>query len=224
MQRDIYPPFTHGGAELLDRWFETGAAKALFVSTQGRQLHEALHTLPRSCVLRVRTRIEPLRVGLASFRMTLAHSELPRFTAAPRNEVGAHPGPGIDIAPSSNTGTTTRLEGMPETPIAQMFISSTTPGRCQEKLTAPRCFVSESPTNCRSAATEVRNANVTPTSTSRRSIRTRPIFSRGHCGPSPIDLELTCGLAGGEIFHDASEPDQLWAARSMLGTAICGRR
>ena len=34
---------------------------------------------------------------------------------------------------------------------------------------------------------------------------------------SPLDLERTFGLAGGDIFHGALSLDQLWAARPVLG-------
>ena len=47
-----------------------------------------------------RARIERLRVGSATFRMNVALSELPKFTAAPRDDGGAHLGSGIILAPS----------------------------------------------------------------------------------------------------------------------------
>jgi phytoene dehydrogenase-like protein len=36
---------------------------------------------------------------------------------------------------------------------------------------------------------------------------------------SPLDLERTFGLIGGDIFHGALSLDQLFAARPMLGYA-----
>ena len=36
---------------------------------------------------------------------------------------------------------------------------------------------------------------------------------------SPLDLERTFGLIGGDIFHGAMSLDQLWAARPFLGQA-----
>ncbi len=48
----------------------------------------------------VRARIERLRIGSARFRMNVALSELPKFTAAPRDGGGAHLGSGIILAPS----------------------------------------------------------------------------------------------------------------------------
>jgi phytoene dehydrogenase-like protein len=34
---------------------------------------------------------------------------------------------------------------------------------------------------------------------------------------TPLDLERTFGLAGGDIFHGAMTLDQLWSARPVLG-------
>jgi len=36
---------------------------------------------------------------------------------------------------------------------------------------------------------------------------------------SPLDLERDFGLTGGDIFHGAMTPDQIWAARPVLGHA-----
>ena len=36
---------------------------------------------------------------------------------------------------------------------------------------------------------------------------------------SPLDLERTFGLIGGDIFHGALSLDQMFSARPMLGTA-----
>ena len=36
---------------------------------------------------------------------------------------------------------------------------------------------------------------------------------------TPLDLERTFGLVGGDIFHGALTPDQLFSARPLLGHA-----
>ena len=76
-----------------------------------------------------RARIERLRVGSATFRMNVALSALPKFTAAPRNDGGAHLGSGIILAPSlgymDHAFADARLEGMSRTPIVEMLIPST---------------------------------------------------------------------------------------------------
>ena len=77
----------------------------------------------------VRGRIERLRVGSATFRMNVALSELPKFTAAPRNDNGAHLGSGIILAPSleymDRAFADARLTGMSRAPIVEMLIPST---------------------------------------------------------------------------------------------------
>ena len=43
----------------------------------------------------------------------------------------------------------------------------------------------------------------------------------GHSALTQADLEEKIGLAGGDIFHAALEPDQSWAAWPMLGCGDC---
>jgi phytoene dehydrogenase-like protein len=73
-----------------------------------------------------RARIERLRVGSATFRMNVALSELPKFTAAPRGDGGAHLGSGIIFAPSleymDHAFADARLTGMSRRPIVEMLI------------------------------------------------------------------------------------------------------
>jgi phytoene dehydrogenase-like protein len=80
----------------------------------------------RTCLSR---RIERFRVGSATFRMKVALSELPKFTAAPRNDDGAHLGSGIIIAPSlesmNRAFADARLTGRSREPIVEMLIPST---------------------------------------------------------------------------------------------------
>ena len=50
--------------------------------------------------------------------------------------------------------------------------------------------------------------------------RFAPGFTRSVLGRSaltPLDLERTFGLVGGDIMHGQMSLDQLWAARPMLG-------
>jgi phytoene dehydrogenase-like protein len=76
-----------------------------------------------------RGRIERLRVGSATFRMNVALSALPKFTAAPPNDGGAHLGSGIILAPSlgymDRAFAEARIEGMSRRPIVEMLIPST---------------------------------------------------------------------------------------------------
>jgi phytoene dehydrogenase-like protein len=41
---------------------------------------------------------------------------------------------------------------------------------------------------------------------------------------SPLDLERTFGLIGGDIFHGALNLDQIFSARPMLGMATIAAR
>ena len=59
-------------------------------------------------------------MGSATFRMNVALSALPKFTAAPRNDGGAHLGSGIILAPSlgymDRAFAEARIEGMSRRP------------------------------------------------------------------------------------------------------------
>ena len=84
----------------------------------------------------------------------------------------------------------------------------------------PPFTVSILPTNCRAAATGIRNAQRAVDLIFSTVESYAPNFRAsvvGHSALSPVDLEEKLGLAGGDIFHGASGLDQLWAARPMLG-------
>jgi phytoene dehydrogenase-like protein len=172
-----------------------------------------------------RERIQRFRVGSATFRMNVALSELPKFSAAPRNDGGAHLGSGIIIAPSleymDHAFADARLTGMSRAPIVEMLIPSTL-----DSTLAPRGAHVAS-LFCQHFSYKL------PDGRDWRQERQRAvdlIFSTvdshapnfrasivGHSALSPLDLEEKLGLAGGDIFHGALGLDQLWAARPMLG-------
>ena len=173
----------------------------------------------------VRARIERLRVGSATFRMNVALSELPKFTAAPRDDNGAHLGSGIILAPSleymDHAFADARLEGMSRKPIVEMLIPSTLDSSlapkgahvaslfCQHfsyKLPGGRDWRQET-----SRAIDLIFSTVESYAPNFRSSVV------GFSALSPLDLEEKLGLAGGDIFHGALGLDQLWAARPMLG-------
>jgi phytoene dehydrogenase-like protein len=172
-----------------------------------------------------RARIERLRVGSATFRMNVALSELPKFSAAPRADGGAHLGSGIILAPSleymDHAFADARLEGMSRKPIVEMLIPSTLDSSlapkgahvaslfCQHfsyKLPGGRDWRQES-----SRAVDLIFSTVESYAPNFRASVV------GHSALSPLDLEEKLGLAGGDIFHGALGLDQLWAARPMLG-------
>jgi phytoene dehydrogenase-like protein len=172
-----------------------------------------------------RARIERLRVGSATFRMNVALSELPKFSAAPRADGGAHLGSGIILAPSleymDHAFADARLEGMSRKPIVEMLIPSTIDSSlapkgahvaslfCQHfsyKLPGGRDWRQET-----SRAVDLVFSTVESYAPNFRASVV------GHSALSPLDLEEKLGLAGGDIFHGALGLDQLWAARPMLG-------
>jgi phytoene dehydrogenase-like protein len=172
-----------------------------------------------------RARIERLRVGSATFRMNVALSELPKFLAAPRDDGGAHLGSGIILAPSleymDHAFADARLTGMSRKPIVEMLIPSTLDSSlapkgahvaslfCQHfsyNLPGGRDWRQE-----KQSAVDLIFATVESYAPNFRASVV------GQSALSPLDLEETLGLAGGDIFHGALGLDQLWAARPMLG-------
>ena len=177
--------------------------------------------LPRE----LRDRIERLRVGSATFRMNVALSELPKFTAAPRDDGGAHLGSGIILAPSleymDHAYATARLEGFSRRPIVEILIPSTL-----DQTLAPKgahvasLFCQHFSYNLpggRDWRQEKQSAIDRIFSTVDSYAPNFRASVVGHSALSPLDLEEKLGLAGGDIFHGSLGLDQLWAARPMLG-------
>jgi phytoene dehydrogenase-like protein len=210
------------GIELDDGRVVRGAAVAANVGPKPLYL-KLLADAPLPAELRAR--IERLRVGSATFRMNVALSELPRFTAAPRDDGGAHLGSGIILAPSleymDHAFADARVTGMARRPIVEMLIPSTL-----DQTLAPR--------GAHVASLFCQHFSYTlPGGREWRQEKQRAIdliFATvdsyapnfrasvvGHSALSPLDLEDKLGLAGGDIFHGALGLDQLWAARPMLG-------
>ena len=172
-----------------------------------------------------RARIERLRMGSATFRMNVALSELPKFTAAPRNDGGAHLGSGIILAPSLGymdaAFADARLNGMSRAPIVEMLIPSTLdPTLAPKGAHVASLFCQHFSYNLphgrdwrreRHSAVDLILSTVDSYAPNFRASVV------GHSALSPIDLEEKLGLAGGDIFHGALGLDQLWAARPMLG-------
>lgn len=174
-----------------------------------------------------RAHIERFRVGSATFRMNVALARAPRFAAAALRSEEATLGAGIIIAPSlaymDRAHAQARLYGISSAPIVEMLVPSTLDGSlappgchvaslfCQHfdyRLPEGRCWSDPAE---RSAAVDLVLETVE---------RHMPGFRDsviGHSALSPLDLERTFGLAGGDIFHGALGLDQLWAARPALG-------
>jgi len=172
-----------------------------------------------------RRRIAGFHVGSGTVRMNVALRDLPRFTALP--DAGEHLQAGIILAPSldymDRAFTDARATGMASAPIVEMLIPSIVddslapPGHhvaslfCQQF--APILPDGRSWDDERDAAAELIVDTVE---------RFAPGFRASILGRmvlTPLDLERTFGLIGGDIFHGAMSLDQLWAARPVLGNA-----
>jgi phytoene dehydrogenase-like protein len=169
--------------------------------------------------------MERWRCGSGTFRMNVALSRLPRFTALP--EAGDHLTSGIILAPSlgymDRAYQDARNFGVSREPIIEMLIPSTLddslapPGAhvaslfCQH--VAPQLPDGQSWDDRRDAVADLMIATIE---------RYAPGFSASVVGRqmlSPLDLEREFGLIGGDIFHGAMTLDQLFSARPMLGYA-----
>src|SRR5882724_3989583 len=170
-------------------------------------------------------RITRWRNGSGTFRMNVALSALPSFTALPG--AGDHLTAGIILAPSLNymdrAWLDARAHGWSRAPIVEVLIPSTldetlcAPGQhvaslfCQH--VAPELSGGRSWDNHREEVADLMIGTVDSYA---------PGFSQSVIGRqilSPLDLERQFGLLGGDIFHGALTLNQLFSARPMLGHA-----
>jgi phytoene dehydrogenase-like protein len=174
-----------------------------------------------------RARIAAYRSGSGSFRMNLALSELPSFSALPGHAAAEHHGAGIVLAPSlaymERAFFDARLSGWSAKPIIEMLIPSTLddslapPGRhvaslfCQH--VAPQLPDGRSWVEARETVADLMIDTVeTYAPGFKASVIARQILS-------PLDLERDFGLVGGDIFHGKLSLDQFYSARPVLGHA-----
>jgi phytoene dehydrogenase-like protein len=174
-----------------------------------------------------RQRMENWRCGSGTFRMNVALSELPDFTALPGRECAEHHASGIIIAPSlaymERAYFDARSVGWSRSPIVELVIPSTLDDTlaprgqhvaslfCQH--VAPKLPDGTSWDDHRETVADLMIETVDRYAPNfRRSVLARQIFS-------PLDLERTFGLIGGDIFHGALDMGQIFSARPMLGYA-----
>jgi phytoene dehydrogenase-like protein len=170
-------------------------------------------------------RIQHWRNGSGTFRMNVALSALPSFTALPGD--GDHLTAGIILAPSlpymDRAWLDARDHGWSREPIVEVLIPSTLDdslapaGRhvaslfCQH--VAPELPGGKSWDDHRDEVADLMIATVE---------KYAPGFAASVMGRqilSPLDLERQFGLLGGDIFHGALTLNQLFSARPMLGHA-----
>lgn len=172
-------------------------------------------------------RMENWRCGSGTFRMNVALSELPDFSCLPGKVQAEHHASGIIIAPSlqymERAYHDARAHGWSRQPIVEMLIPSTLDDSlaprgqhvaslfCQH--VAPQLPDGQSWDDHRETVADLMIDTVNRYAPNfRASVLGRQIMS-------PLDLERTFGLVGGDIFHGALGLDQLFSARPMLGHA-----
>jgi phytoene dehydrogenase-like protein len=172
-------------------------------------------------------RIANWRCGSGTFRMNVALAELPSFACLPGRAVAEHHAAGIIIGPSldymDRAYLDARLHGWSRAPVIEMLIPST----LDDSLAPPGRHVAS--LFCQHAAPELPDG--ASWDEHRETVADLMIdmvdaYAPGFKGAvlgrqvlSPLDLERTFGLLGGDIFHGALQLDQIFAARPMLGHA-----
>ncbi len=170
-------------------------------------------------------RIKTWRNGSGTFRMNVALTALPSFTALPGD--GDHLSAGIILGPSlgymDRAWLDARQHGWSRAPVVEVLIPSTLddslspPGQhiaslfCQH--VAPQLPDGASWDDHRDEVADLMIATVD---------NYAPGFGSSVIGRqilSPLDLERQFGLLGGDIFHGALTLNQLFSARPMLGHA-----
>ena len=172
-------------------------------------------------------RIERYRCGSGTFRMNVALSELPDFTAAPGTQLQPHHQSGILVGHSLryfeqayfDARSKQHNAGWSRAPIVELVISST----LDDTLAPPGQHVAS--LFCQHVNPDVDGGwDAHRDTVARLMIDTvdavAPNFARsvlGYEALSPLDLERRFGLVGGDIFHGALGLDQLFSARPLLG-------
>ena len=172
-------------------------------------------------------RIATWRCGSGTFRMNVALSELPDFSALPGRELAEHHTAGIIVAPSlaymEEAYFDARRRGWAQKPVVEMVISSTLDPTLAPKgahvaslfcqHVAPQLPGSASWDDHRDEVADLMIATVdTYAPNFKSAVIARQIMS-------PLDLERTFGLVGGDIFHGQLDLGQMFSARPMLGHA-----
>ncbi|HEV7637051.1 MAG TPA: NAD(P)/FAD-dependent oxidoreductase [Bradyrhizobium sp.] len=203
---------------------QTVRAKYIVSSVNPKLLYTRLlpaDALPAAFLDRIRN----WRNGSGTFRMNVALSALPSFTALPG--AGDHLSAGIILGPSlgymDRAWQDARTQGWSREPVIEVLIPSTLddslspPGQhvaslfCQH--VAPQLPDGKSWDEHRDEVADLMIATVD---------KYAPGFAASVLGRqilSPLDLERQFGLLGGDIFHGALTLNQLFSARPMLGHA-----
>ena len=172
-------------------------------------------------------RMRAWRCGSGTFRINLALSELPSFTALPGRDCADHHTAGIILGPSldymDRAYCDARTSGWSREPIIELVIPST----LDDTLAPPGAHVAS--LFCQHVAPQLPDGR--SWSAHREKVADLMIETVDRYAPgfkasvvarqalSPFDLEWVFGLTGGDIFHGAMTLDQLFWARPALGYA-----
>jgi phytoene dehydrogenase-like protein len=200
---------------------ETIAAKTVVANCHPRTLLLDLVD-PADLDPATRERMAQYKSGSGTFRMNVALSGLPRFTAHP--EPGDHLKSGIILAPSldymARAYDDARAHGWSRRPIVEMLIPSLVddslapPGQHVASLFAQHFDPALADWDAnRDAAADAVIGTVEHFAPGFRDLIV------GQIALSPLDLERRFGLIGGDIFHGRMSLDQLWATRPLFGLA-----
>jgi phytoene dehydrogenase-like protein len=208
---------------------EVVAAKRVVANVTPKVLFERM-VAPEHVPADFRERIAGYRCGSGTFRMNVALSELPDFTALPGRGPFAHHGSGIVIAPSlgymERAYFDAKMRGWSAQPIVELLI----PSVVDDSLAPPGAHVAslfcqhvhpELPSvapgrTWDDARDEVADLMIETVNGAAPNFRASVLARRAL---SPLDLEREFGLTGGDIFHGRLTLDQLFAARPVLGHA-----
>jgi len=170
-----------------------------------------------------------IETGSGVFRMNVALSELPDFTARPGKNAGPHHASGILVAPTlgymESAYWDAKTSGWSREPVIEMLIPSTLDATlAPEGRHVASLFVQyvaphlEKPRSWADPAEKETFADVVIDTVTRYA----PNFRAAVLGRkvlSPLDLEERFGLVDGDIFHGQLGLGQLFSARPVLGYA-----
>jgi phytoene dehydrogenase-like protein len=197
-------------------------ARAVVSNVGPRLLYERL-VAPEDLPSGFARRVAGFKAGSGTFRMNVALSRAPSFTCLPGD--GEHLQSGIIIAPTldymDRAYLDAKRDGYSRQPIVEMLI----PSLVDDSLAPPGAHVAS--LFCQQFAPRLpdgRSWDDEREAAADRVIDTveawAPGFKASVVGRmilSPLDLERTFGLTGGDIMHGAMTLDQLWSARPFLG-------
>src|SRR5579862_7562656 len=203
---------------------ETLRAAAVISNLNPRLLYLKMFA-PSALPPEFREHMSHWRCGSGTFRMNVALRELPDFTCLPGRQPADHHTAGIILAPTlgymERAYFDARTDGWSRQPIIEMLIPST----LDETLAPAGHHVAS--LFCQHVAPQLPNGDcwdLHRETVADLMIRTvdqyAPNFSASIVGRqimSPLDLERTFGLIGGDIMHGVLSLDQLYSARPVLG-------